>query len=196
MLEVSQSNIDRRHLIPSIDNDLKKRPTQSELLKEVAYTPASMLSSSLQVTLQPSHPLQRKRAIVQKTLRNAKNSSVDSNTVTKVRIHTANQTSSNSTQTTFWNEYTLELSKKLFNCTDADCLDLPAHSWDSSAKRLLTKSSFTVRQARLNPTTKKTMESLSIVHLLMNEIVSKRRQHNRRNGANLQKAALYRRRVL
>jgi hypothetical protein len=50
----------------------------------------------------------------------------------------------------FWTESIQEKSKKLLSCTMTDCEDLVLNSWNSSAKRLLAGSWFTVKLTEVN----------------------------------------------
>jgi hypothetical protein len=50
----------------------------------------------------------------------------------------------------FWSESIQEKSKKLLSCTTTDCEDLVLNSWNSSAKRLLAGSWFTVKLTEVN----------------------------------------------
>jgi hypothetical protein len=50
----------------------------------------------------------------------------------------------------FWIESIQENSKKLLSCTWTDCEDLVLNSWNSSAKRLLAGSWFTVKLTEMN----------------------------------------------
>jgi hypothetical protein len=50
----------------------------------------------------------------------------------------------------FWTESIQEKSKKLLSCTTTDCEDLVLNFWNSSAKRLLAGSWFTVKLTEVN----------------------------------------------
>jgi hypothetical protein len=50
----------------------------------------------------------------------------------------------------FWSESIQKKSKKLLSCTTTDCEDLVLNSWNSSAKRLLAGSWFTVKLTEVN----------------------------------------------
>jgi hypothetical protein len=50
----------------------------------------------------------------------------------------------------FWSEPIQEKSKKLLSCTSTDCEDLVLDSWNSSAKKLLAGSWFTVKLTEVN----------------------------------------------
>jgi hypothetical protein len=50
----------------------------------------------------------------------------------------------------FWSESIQEKSKKLLSCTMTDCEDLVLNSWNSSPKRLLAGSWFTVKLTEVN----------------------------------------------
>jgi hypothetical protein len=50
----------------------------------------------------------------------------------------------------FWSESIQEKPKKIFSCATTDCEDLVLDSWNSSAKKLLAGSWFTIKLAEVN----------------------------------------------
>jgi hypothetical protein len=78
-------------------------------------------------------------------------SSIDSNQKQKApKISEVESTSEKMDLYPFWSESIQEKSKKLLSCTMTDCEDLVLNSWNSSAKRLLAGSWFTVKLTEVN----------------------------------------------
>lgn len=126
-------------------------------------------------------PRKRKRG-AQKEHKNS-----NKHTKTKKSHSLTNRNGHNSAITPFWTDLTMEKSKKLLSCTKEDCVSLDSSLWNTSAKKLLQKSWFTVQQTELKKTTKRnSQKNCQIYQSLKQEIMDLNQEKTKGGEINLE----------